>query len=960
MKRVLLGIFLILFQAGSSLAQTSLEYIQGLPTREIYDLHVDRKGYLWVAHGLGISRYDGLDFIHFTHPEQVTQRSTDIVEDRQGRIWFHNFSGQVFYIEHGQMKYLEAYNYKRENQYPRMALCGDELLVTSQWGLFVCNTTTFATKYIPFDKMRAIGTVSLAIVKDKALIYNNVSWYLYGQKTGLKRIAADENLQLAEGNTLSLQPTSYNDTIFLTANPAGVLHKLLLRNGRLHSVARQEYDDYINAVTVQEKAWIHTRNKSNTTDGKLSIAAYNLTDVVIGKEGNTWYSSLKDGLLVSYKPFHWKIIDFAVDKDDFVRSLNVGAGYFFAGTQKGNLYVMETDTSAVKWRHYLFNGFGSIDFIRFYKNHLFLVGSSVNTYVVNPKEKKIENLLPLEAILDVDFDSSTLYLATTDGFYLLPYLDSDFTLADWIKEKQRLLPFYDWKQRAGGAFLFSPQRSRAIRYDKRLQSLFVSTKNGLQEVNKNGIQPFYINGKEVFASSLWYNYPRLYIATFNDGLWIKENNHLQHFTTANYLFSNTILRLKVTNDHLWLFLNTGIQVFDIKTDQVLQNIDLPIIEGDNVFDVAEKDGFAYLTTAKGVYKVPMQVSVKKTAPEGFMDYVVVNNKDTLFSEGITLPYHKNDVQFFFSSPAFHDPASVSFKYRLVGAVNEWQATKPDERMLRYSSLMPGNYTFELLAVNKYGIQQLNPISFQFTILRPWWKTWWFFAVVNAFVIALALLIIRNKVAQKLKIELMRRRISSDLHDDIGATLSSINIYTELLKEEYGHNKTLEKIQHHIKEVVSRLDDLVWSINPKNDSMEQLMSRIQHTTIPMLEAAGIKCFFKYDQKLLDVELNLENKRNMYLLLKEMVNNVVKHSGCNNCYISIKYHNPFITFCVRDDGKGFDPALVKKSRNGLLNMQYRAEKMNGTLKINSADNEGTVVSMQLNVKRPNSGIAKSNSI
>src|SRR5690242_19710166 len=119
--------FIFMFFCFSSVkAQVSLENVDGLPTKEIYNLHVDKKGYLWIAHSLGISRYDGLNFIHFTNPALASLQMTDIVEDRQGRIWCHNFSGQILYIEQGKLKFLGPYDYKKENQFPSMALCDDE------------------------------------------------------------------------------------------------------------------------------------------------------------------------------------------------------------------------------------------------------------------------------------------------------------------------------------------------------------------------------------------------------------------------------------------------------------------------------------------------------------------------------------------------------------------------------------------------------------------------------------------------------------------------------------------------------------------------------------------------------------------------------------------------------------------------------------------------------------------
>jgi two-component sensor histidine kinase len=931
-------------------AQPSVHPVPGLPTKEIYDLHLDRKGYLWIAHSVGLSRYDGLNFTHYTHGGQASLRTMGIVEDSSGRIWCHNFSGQVYYITQGQMKSLDAYLYKEESQFPRMALCGNELLVTSQRGLFVCNTGSLKSRYIPFDLPAQSGTVSLAVVRDRAVVYTSNGWYVYHPKSGITKLQAEKGIMSASGNTLSLHPYGLHDTVFFTANPAGMLQKLVLKNDKLKVVGQQVYHDFINSISVNDRAWIHTRNKSATLDKAQSITALNLSDMVSGADGNTWYSSLTQGLMVNYRPSLWQVIHFPTDTGDYVRSLNVGAGYFFGGTQKGNLIVMAQDKGAPSWRHNLFNGLGSIDFIRYHKDHLFLVGSSVNTYLVNPKEKKIEDLLPLDAILDVDFDSTSLYLATTSGFYVQPLLTDPAQLSAWIDAKKKAFPFIDWHKSTEGAYLFSTHRTRAVRLNNEDRSIWVATKNSLQEIDKKGIHAMHINGKEVFATSLWYKQSRMYIATINDGLWIQEKDSLKHYTTANALFSNTILRLKVTGDHLWLFQTTGLQVFDTKTDRVLQNIDLPLIEGDNVFDVAEKNGYAYLTTAKGIYKVPLNRVENKPPPSGFLDFVQVNNRDTFVTGNISLPYDQNDIQFFFSSPALTDPASISFKYRLHGADADWQLAKPNERMLRYSSLMPGTYEFEAVAVNNYGVQQVRPITFAFTILKPWWSTWWFIAGINAIILAIVLLIIQNRVQQKLKMEWVRLRISSDLHDDIGATLSSVNVYASLARTQADNKRYLSLIQQHITDAISRLDDLVWSINPKNDTAEQLIKRMKATAVPLLEAAGVACHFYYDRKVLDLKLDLYQKRHVYLLFKEMINNVVKHAQATHCNIRLECVAAALVLTVSDDGKGFDPHVWIDGRNGLHNMQARAEQVNGTLHISAAPGKGTTLAVKIKTGKP----------
>src|SRR5471030_557589 len=118
------------------------------PTKEIYNLHVDRHGFLWIASDYGVARYDGINCVHFSSPLQISLGCSNLLEDNYGRIWFNNFNGQIFYIEHETVTLAESYNYKQESNYPHMVLFHDQLLATSDKGLFVLNTKDLTGKYL--------------------------------------------------------------------------------------------------------------------------------------------------------------------------------------------------------------------------------------------------------------------------------------------------------------------------------------------------------------------------------------------------------------------------------------------------------------------------------------------------------------------------------------------------------------------------------------------------------------------------------------------------------------------------------------------------------------------------------------------------------------------------------------------------------------------------------------------
>ena len=157
----------LFFTLGHSLHAQDFkaQKVKGLPTDEVYALLADSKGFIWVAHSLGISRYDGVSFTNFHHPKEMGLGITDLLEDQQGRIWLHNFNGQIFYIEKEEMHLLKEYRFEQESSFPRMAVLGNELVASSDKGLFICNTQNLQCKYLYYDTSN-LQTRSLATVNN--------------------------------------------------------------------------------------------------------------------------------------------------------------------------------------------------------------------------------------------------------------------------------------------------------------------------------------------------------------------------------------------------------------------------------------------------------------------------------------------------------------------------------------------------------------------------------------------------------------------------------------------------------------------------------------------------------------------------------------------------------------------------------------------------------------------------
>ena len=199
--------------------------------------------------------------------------------------------------------------------------------------------------------------------------------------------------------------------------------------------------------------------------------------------------------------------------------------------------------------------------------------------------------------------------------------------------------------------------------------------------------------------------------------------------------------------------------------------------------------------------------------------------------------------------------------------------------------------------------------------------------------------------QVLRLQTIRNRIADDLHDDIGSTLNSISVYSEVAKQKSpAVIQELEQIGEASRKIIDAMSDIVWTINTKNDSFEQIILRLRSLTYNLLRAKNIEHTFRADESLNDLKLSMEHRRNFYLIFKEALNNLLKYSNASRVSISLTHKNNFIILTISDNGVGFDVKQASTG-NGLLSMRSRAEEMKAELKIESELGNGTNVELKL---------------
>ena len=295
---------------------------------------------------------------------------------------------------------------------------------------------------------------------------------------------------------------------------------------------------------------------------------------------------------------------------------------------------------------------------------------------------------------------------------------------------------------------------------------------------------------------------------------------------------------------------------------------------------------------------------------------------------------------------------LQYQYWLEGADKNWNALT-DQRNVNYASLSPGRYRFVVRAVAGDGAISQKPATVEFTILRPVWQRWWFLTLAALVIAAGARWLYRTRVARLLALERVRTRIATDLHDDLGSNLSQIAILSEVLllgvgREDRAMAKLLSLITTTANESVESMSDIVWAINPKGDSLQNLIQRMRRFASDGFTARNIEFEFRAPELDRHVEMGADLRREVFLLFKEAVNNVLRHSTCTRAEIEVNLDGHDVCLRVSDNGKGFD-TTSDTDGHGLVSIRQRARNLAGTLEVTSAPGNGTTIALRAPLSR-----------
>jgi ligand-binding sensor domain-containing protein/two-component sensor histidine kinase len=465
---------------------------------------------------------------------------------------------------------------------------------------------------------------------------------------------------------------------------------------------------------------------------------------------------------------------------------------------------------------------------------------------------------------------------------------------------------------------------------------------------------------------------RLWIASMEGGLArlddpAQDRPQFVHYTAKDGLSSDQTTC--ITEDQ-WgrIYVGTGIGVdrLDPETGRVKR---YTIADGlpNSYVNVAYRDrtNALWFGTLQGLSRLVPGLEERSETPPILIQHMRVAGIDWPIPElGVTqlgdlrFERNKNQFEIKFVSLGFRSGDVLRYQFMLEGADRDWSAPT-NQRIVNYANLKPGTYRFRVRAVNADGLVSTEPAFIAFTIAPPVWQRWWFSALVAIALVLVIHLIYRYHTRRLIELERVRTRIATDLHDDIGASLSKIAILSDVAGQQLATIKDspaagpLVQIADTSRDCVDAMSDIVWAVNPQRDHLSDLTHRMRRFAEDLLDAKDIAFRVHSSVEEKDVHLGADLRREVYLIFKECINNLVKHSACTEAALAFSINGPCLVISISDNGKGFEPVSDASSDgmggHGLASMQRRAAAIGGSLTIESKRGSGTNITLKVPLKQ-----------
>ena len=390
------------------------------------------------------------------------------------------------------------------------------------------------------------------------------------------------------------------------------------------------------------------------------------------------------------------------------------------------------------------------------------------------------------------------------------------------------------------------------------------------------------------------------------------------------------------------------------------------------------DGTLWFPTIRGLaWLNPARLNLNTNPPPVVIESVLIDEQiqtsEALRAgppQAVTVPARKEGLEIRFASLNLAAPDKGRFKYQLEGYENTPKERPGNDRKAFYGKLPPGQYHFKVTACNEDDVW--NPVfaRLEVTVLPPFWRTWWFLSLSTVSLLGLIVGSVHYVSTQRLQrqlaalrqkeaLEKERARIARDIHDQVGASLTQLSLLGELVEGDKNHPEEVEgharQIEQTALETTRALDEIVWTVNPSNDTLDGLITYVCKYAQDYLAVAGLRYRLEAPPQLPGAPITPEVRHNVFLASKEAITNVVRHAQATAVSLRLRLEPASFTLEIEDNGRGLaglDPKAAQ-TRNGLRNMRKRMEDIGGSFHMDPAPEHGTMIRLTAPLKKNDEG-------
>ncbi|MFI5133254.1 MAG: two-component regulator propeller domain-containing protein [Chitinophagales bacterium] len=920
----------------------------GLPNNNVTAVAEDSAGNIWIGSDGGLCMFDGKNITQYTKKDGLPgDRINSIRIDKKGNIWFH--VEEIGYImfdarlparagtdgndKVGQGKNFSEYTGKKGLPADIISFVYKDsqgaIWFTTNSGMAQFDGKRFI--YFSIWKGKAYGTVK-EILEDK----NGNIWFGTAQGGGLLKY---------DGKNF----TRYSEKQGLSSN--GIV-----------SMIEDKRDNF----------WICTRsNGVNRFDGK-NFTAYGIEEgltsnvisqVIEDKSGNIWFGTAGGGVNKLNEESFLELIKPGYLGNSRVRPIMKDTrGNLWFGTEAGGLYEYDGKSIA---------NYSSIEPLQRNGLRSLLNDKKGNLWFGYTDDGGLykydhRQFLHFNMASGIRGDNIMSILEDRNGVIWLGTYGGGIN-----RLNGNTFSYYNEKEK------FPSQIVYAILEDKKGNLWFGTVGGGVVKYDGNNFityseqEGFY--GKAV-TSIVEDEEGNLWFGTLGAGLCKFDGKAFTYFTEKQGLSFNDVWSLKEdSTGQFWAGTDKGLSLLIPHKDSTTGSKKIYSIYNFGLQDGLKATDFnlhsvcidnnnrIWWGTGKALITRDLKTSFQPSGPHSLsLQHIEINgqfcdfrnlsdsiNKKISFSntvpffnypEDLKLAYDQNHLTFHFSAIDWSVPDKIKYSYRLIGLETKW-SNLSEEPTADYRNLSHGNYKFQVKAIGPSQVWT-EPFTYSFEIRPAWWQTWWF----KAFVILSAALILlyiskliylfrlrkqRNLLEKQLAVQYERQRISTEMHDDVGAGLSGIKLLTELAKKKITDKEAadeIEKIHDSVGNISANMKEVIWSLDSGNDTLENTVTFIQKQVRRLLENYPCKLSVDIPDKIPVVTINGNDRRNIYLIVKEAAHNIIKHSGADTVHLSITCDDKMV-ITLSDNGRGIVAEKDNDTGNGMKNMRRRIQQLNG---------------------------------